>query len=108
MKFIFTILGLAIASTSFAGDTIYKWTEGGKVYYSDQIPAHLKTEYSSYSKNSVTLKKIVEKELSNDEVKVRNESAKLEEEEKNHDCQCENTLNGRLVSKNFAISETSH
>lgn len=100
MKFIFTILGLAIASSSFAGDTIYKWTEGGKVYYSDQIPPHLKSEYSSYSKNSITLKKIVEKELNNDEVKVRNESAKLEEEEKQKADQLKRKNNALLATYN--------
>lgn len=67
-------------NTAYAGDSyIYKFVDNsGKIVYTDRLPASEKSEFTVLSSKSGTIKKVVQKELSPDEIEQRNTNQEKE------------------------------
>lgn len=68
------LLSLLGINSAYAGDSyIYKFVDStGKIVYTDRLPASEKSEFTVLSSKSGTIKKVVQKELSPEEIEQRN------------------------------------
>lgn len=80
MKNIAVLLTLLFGAPVFAASPlIYKYKDSkGNIIYTDNMPANVKSEFSLLSSKSGTIKKVVEKELSAQEVAQKEEKEKAE------------------------------
>lgn len=80
-KYLALSLILLTPTTFAASNYIYKYKDAtGNYVYADKLPANEKGEFSLLSTQSGTIKKVIEKELNEDEIKIRDEKVLAEKE----------------------------